>query len=161
VGGRDSVVAAPGLTVIDTPVFVIDLRYKRDKNFAANRTFLDQIAAGGRAATTIFNLLEVCGILSFNLRKTQLEELIHYFPQHYGIEVLPHSTFESPLPALKTGDLFEIISMRTGLGDALILGAIEKHIPGAARFVSWNAHHFDGRLSIPAMTPREFLDHFS
>lgn len=154
-------VATPGLTVIDTSVFVIDLRYKRDKNFAVNRSFLDRIAAERRGATTIFNLLEVCGILSFNLNETQLKELVHYFPQHYRLEVFPHSTFESPLPALKTGDLFEIISKRTGLGDALILGAIEKHIPGAARFVSWNAHHFDGRLSIPALTPREFLDHFS
>jgi hypothetical protein len=87
--------------------------------------------------------------------------LFHYFPQRYRLEVLPHSTFESPLPALKTGDLFEIISMKTGLGDALIIRAIEKHIPCAARFVSWNAQHFRGHLSIPTLTPKEFLDQSS
>jgi hypothetical protein len=154
-------VVAAGLTVIDTPVFVIDLRYKRDRNFAANRSFLDRIAEERGGVTTIFNLLEVCGILSFNLTEKQLRELFHYFPQHYGLEVLPHSTFESPLPALKTGDLFEIISLKTGLGDALIIGAIEKHIPGVARFVSWNAQHFRSHLSIPTLTPKEFLDQFS
>lgn len=154
-------VAAAGLTVIDTPVFIIDLRYRRDRNFVANRTFLDRVAEKRGGATTIFNLLEVCGILSFNLNKKQLKELFHYFPQHYRLEVLPHSTFDSPLPALKTGDLFEIISMKTGFGDALIVGAIEKYVPGAARFVSWNARHFRGRLSIPTLTPREFLDQFS
>jgi hypothetical protein len=69
VGGRHSVVATAGLTVIDTPVFVIDLRYRRDKNFAANRSFFDRIAQDQGGATTIFNLLEVCGILSFNLTK--------------------------------------------------------------------------------------------
>lgn len=154
-------VAAAGLTVIDTPVFVIDLRYRRDRNFATNRSFLDRIVADGGGATTVFNLLEVCGILSFNLNEKQLRELFHYFPQHYRVEVLPHSTLESPLPALKTADVFEIISKKTGFGDALIIGAVEKHLPGAARFVSWNAQHFRDRLAIPTLTPKEFLDQFS
>jgi hypothetical protein len=155
------VVAAPGLTVIDTPVFVIDLRYKRDRHFSSNRAFLDRIAKEGRAATTIFNLLEVCGILSFNLNNDQLKEMFHYFPHHYKVDVLPHSTFESPLPALKTGDLFDVIARKTSFGDALIISAVENHIPGTACFVSWNARHFEGRLSVPAFTPREFLEHFS
>jgi hypothetical protein len=155
------VVAPPGLTVIDTPVFIIDLRYKRDRHFSSNRAFLDRIAKEGRAVTTIFNLLEVCGILSFNLNEEQLKELFHYFSQHYNVDVLPHSTLESPLPTLKTGDLFDVIARKTSFGDALIISAVEKHIPGTASFVSWNARHFKGRLSVPAFTPREFLEHFS
>ena len=97
-------VAAPGLTVIDTPGFVIDLRYKRDRHFPSNRAFLDRIAREGKAATTIFNLLEVCGIMSFNLNERQLKELFHYFPQHYNVDVLPHHALENPFLqwALKT-----------------------------------------------------------
>jgi hypothetical protein len=68
---------------------------------------------------------------------------------------------ESPLPSVKVEDLFSIISRKTGLGDALIIAAIEKYVPGAAWFVSWNARHFKGRLSIPPLTPREFLDRYS
>ena len=154
-------VATPGVTVIDTPVFVIDLRYKRDRNFASNRAFLDRLVEEGHAATTIFNLLEVCGILSFNLSERQLEEMFHYFPQHYNVDVLPHSTLESPLPPLKTGDLFHVIARKTSFGDALIISAVEKHIPGTGCFVSWNARHFKGRLSVPTLTPREYLDRFS
>lgn len=153
-------VAAAGLTVIDTPIFVIDLRYKRDRNFSANRTFLDEIAKRRAGVTTIFNLLEVCGILSFNLSAKQLTELFHYFPQHYEVDVLPHSTLESPLPAFITDDLFRLISMKTAFGDALILAAVQKHVSGAARFVSWNAEHFQGRLSIPVLTPREYLERY-
>lgn len=153
-------VAAAGLTVVDTPIFVIDLRYKRDRNFSANRRFLDEIAKRQGSVTTIFNLLEVCGILSFNLSEKQLLELFHYFPQHYHVDVFPHSTMESPLPAFSTEDLFKIISMKTAFGDALILAAVQKYVPGAARFVSWNAEHFQGRLAIPVLTPREFLDRF-
>ena len=150
--------ATTGLTVIDTTVFIIDLRYKRDRHFAANRSFLDRIAQARSEATTLFNLLEVCGILSFNLNEKQLQELFSYFPQRYSVDVLPHATLKSPLPALQTEDLFRIISGKTSFGDALIIAAIEKYIPGAACFVSWNARHFAGRLSIPALTPKEFLE---
>lgn len=146
-----------GLTIIDTSVFVIDLRYKRDRNFAVNRDFLDRIAQSRSGATTLFNLLEVCGVLSFNLNERQLRELFFYFTEHFRVEVLPHLDFESFLPALKVGDLFEIISRKLSFGDALIVAAIEKCVPGAARFVSWNAQHFAGRLSIPSLTPKEFL----
>ena len=146
-----------GLTFIDTSVFVIDLRYKRDRNFAPNRAFLGRVAEEGGGVTSIFNLLELCGILSFNLNENQLKELFFYFPEHYHIEVLPHTSREGLLPTFELGDMFEIISRRAGFGDALIIAAIEKHIGGAARFVSWNARHFKGRLSIRSLTPREFL----
>ena len=52
-------------------LFVIDLRYKRDRNFSVNRTFLERIAHNHTGVTTLFNLLEVCGILSFNLEEKQ------------------------------------------------------------------------------------------
>ena len=146
-----------GLIVIDTSVFVIDLRYKRDKEFPVNRAFLDRAAQSGSAATTIFNLLEVCGILSFNLNEQQLRELFHYFIQHYNVEVLPHASLESSLPAFTAGDLFNTILKKVSFGDALIAAAMEKYVRGAECFVSWNAHHFKGKLSAPSLTPRQFL----
>jgi len=157
VARSDQVDAVAGLTVIDTSVFVIDLRYKRDRNFAANRAFLERVAQERSGATSIFNLLEVCGILSFNLNEKQLRELFFYFPEHYQVDVLPHASLDSLMPAFKTADLFDVIARKAGFGDALIIGAIEKHLPGAACFVSWNARHFKRRLSIPSQTPAEFL----
>ncbi len=150
--------ATTGVTVIDTTVFIIDLRYKRDRHFAINRAFLAWIARTRRRATTLFNLLEVCGILSFNLNEKQLQELFTYFSQRYAVEVLPHATLQSPLPALQTQDLFAVISGKASFGDALIIAAIEKYLPKATHFVSWNARHFVERLSIPALTPKEFLE---
>jgi len=147
-----------GLTIIDTSVFIIDLRYKRDKNFATNRAFLNHVAQDRSGATTIFNLLEICGVLSFNLNQKQLQELFFHFAKHYQVDVLPHLDFESLLPALKVGDLFEIIARKVSFGDALIIAAMEKCVSGAASFVSWNAQHFTDRLSIPSLTPREFLE---
>src|SRR5687767_34300 len=59
--GSDPMVAASGLTIVDTNVFVIDLRCRRDRNFKANRRLLDRIARDGDGATTLFNVLEVAG----------------------------------------------------------------------------------------------------
>lgn len=150
--------ATTGVTVIDTTIFIIDLRYKRDKHFAANRAFLEWVAQTRSGVTTLFNLLEVCGILSFNLNDKQLQELFSYFSRRYAVEVLPHATLQSPLPALQTQDLFRIISEKASFGDALIIAAIEKYLPQATYFVSWNARHFVGRLAIPSVTPQEFLE---
>lgn len=60
------------LVLVDTNIFAIDLRYKRDSNFENNRAFLDLIAEKKNGFTTIVNLLELCGILSFNLNEKQL-----------------------------------------------------------------------------------------
>lgn len=59
------------LVLVDTNIFVIDLRYKRDKNYETNRAFLDYMGEKRNGFTTIVNLLELCGILSFNLNEKQ------------------------------------------------------------------------------------------
>lgn len=52
---------------VDSNLFVIDLRYRDDPNYRVNRRALDRLAEGGQGMTSVLNLLEVCGILSFNL----------------------------------------------------------------------------------------------
>ena len=54
---------------IDTDIFVRDLRYPNDPLLEINQRFLEKVMSGKIAATTsIFNVLEVCGILSFATR---------------------------------------------------------------------------------------------
>lgn len=144
------------LVVVDTDVFVRDLRYIRDRETKTNRRFLDVLAQQGNGVTTIVNLLELCGILSFNLAPGQLKELFFYFPKRYRIQILPIHTLEDPLPAVEIRDLFACISSKMSFGDALVAACIEKFLPGADLFVSWNARHFQ-HLGIPALTPTQFL----
>ena len=47
------------LVLVDTNVFVIDLRYKRDAYYELNRAFLDHMAEQKNSFTTIANLLEL------------------------------------------------------------------------------------------------------
>jgi predicted nucleic acid-binding protein len=149
--------AQSGLIVVDTNIFVIDLRYPRDRHYAANRRFLQKLMQTGQGATTLFNVLEVCGILSFNLNAQQLQELFHHFSQKYQVQVLPFAELDRPLPVLAGADLFAYLKQRASFGDALLMATIAAHVPGATQFISWDAAHFRGKLSIPVLTPNEFL----
>ena len=152
----DEVVQKAALIVVDTDVFVRDLRYVRDREYKTNRRFLETLRKEQNGTTTIVNLLELCGILSFNLSPSQLKELFFYFPRRYRIQVLPIHTMEKPLPEVEIGKLFERMAGKMSFGDALVAAFIEKFIPGADLFVSWNARHFQ-TLKIPAVTPAQYL----
>lgn len=150
-------VAQSELIVVDTNVFVIDLRYPRDRHFSVNRRFLHGLAQTGKGVTTIFNVLEVCGILSFNFHTQQLRELFHHFSQRYQVQVLPFTTLDRPLPILSGSDVFGYLEQKISFGDALLMATIMNHLPGATQFVSWDAPHFRGKIRVPVLTPGEFL----
>ena len=155
--GSNPAVAASGLILLDTNIFVIDLRYRRDRNFRTNRRLLDRVASDGDGATTVFNVLEVCGILSFNLNDEQVRELFHHFPARYGVRVLPADGTDRPLPGLTCAEVLETIARKASFGDALLIATIERHVPGAAAFVSWDADHFRDKLAVPVLSPEEIL----
>lgn len=142
---------------IDTNVFVIDLRYKDDANFRINRNFLDFVSENGKGSTSILNLLELCGILSFNLNQRQITELFHYFPLRYTIDVIPSNSIDSPFPEIAVKDIMELIYKKVSFGDALIANLVNGHLKENSIFVSWDAVHFRHLLSIKTMTPKEFL----
>lgn len=146
-----------GAIFVDTNVFVIDLRYGRDKNFKKNRSFLDFISEDGRGIMSIFNLLEICGILSFNLNHQQIRELFYYLPVKYNIEVVPSHDMGSFLPAMSVDAIMDVIYNKASFGDALIANFVKRNLSPATVFVSWDALHFQGLLSVETLTPREFL----
>lgn len=150
-------VSKEGIIVLDSNLFIIDLRYKRDRHYRINRAFLDSIPTTQTVVITIVNLLEVCGILSFSLSEQQILELYHYLPERYHVEVVPSHSFYSPLPAVTVDRLLGLISRKMSFGDALVMTMVETHVPYASFFISWDAAHFRGKTSIPVMTPEEFL----
>ena len=145
------------LVLVDTNIFVIDLRYKRDTNFKVNRAFLDLIAERKTGFTTIVNLLELCGILSFNLNETQLTELWFYFQDRYSIPVIPEAKFENRFPEIEIEDIFNLIKNRTSLGDALMISVSQKYLPFISTMVTWDNVHFGTIFNGTVLTPAEYL----
>lgn len=142
---------------VDTDVFVRKLRYPRDQSSEVNSRFLERVKGGRiKAATSIFNVLEVCGILSFNLAPDSLIGLYTGFGEHFGVKIF--------FPADRDGNLqydyagiFKNIQTKQSLGDAQVNYVVERFCDLVSGVVSWNAHHFDGKLPVPVMTPEEFL----
>jgi len=111
----------------------------------------------GRGVTSIINLLEVCGILSFNLNRQQILELFYYFPKKYRVDIIPSSEMDIFLPETSVGAVMEMIYQKASFGDALVANIVNVSMLGGAVFVSWDALHFRKLLSVRAMTPEEFL----
>lgn len=146
-----------GVIAIDTNVFVIDLRYRRDRNFGINRRFLRRVHEQGGGVTSLVNLLEIVGILSFNLNERQLREFSLYFPEKYNVHVIPAPSAGARLPEFETSRLMEIMGKKASFGDALVAASIESFISHASCFVTWDSGHFDGKVGMPVMSPAEYL----
>jgi len=149
------------LALIDTNVFVIDLRYRQDTHYRTNRKFLDAIGEDGTGFTTIVNLLEICGILSFNLNDRQLRELWVYFEQKYRVTVLPDTGLEGTLPSLRIRAVFGWIRKRLSFGDAYILALARKQLPSVSLMITWDKEHFKGKFEGSIYTPTEYLQNRS
>lgn len=145
------------MIVVDTNVFVIDLRYPRDPLHGSNRSFLEALARRGTGLTTLVNLFEVVGILSFNLNAHQLRELVVHFPRRYGVRVVPELDLDADLPAVRQRALIDRMASRCSFGDALVLETAQVCARDCSHFVSWDAGHFAGRTSLTVATPEEML----
>ncbi len=141
---------------IDTDVFVIDLRYRRDDNYDDNKLFLSKAASSG-ATTSYYNILEVCGILSFNLNKKQLFDLYHHFPRRYNLKNIRPLKPNELLPAFSIATLMNVMSMKASFGDTLVICAAKNLGERLEYFVSWNAEHFTGKLDVDVLTPVDYL----
>ena len=64
------------MLLIDSDVFIIDSRYRKDAKYRTNKNFLDFVHEEEKY-TTIFNLLEITGILKILLCLSQLLQNKH------------------------------------------------------------------------------------
>jgi predicted nucleic acid-binding protein len=146
------------MILIDSDVFLIDLRYPRDRRAGQNRAFLDRIGRSGNGATTVINLLEVTGILSFNLNPQQVAEFYTHFPRRYQIRVVPAHDPRQRLSALRVSEVLQEVQTKMAFGDALIAALVRQLSPEVEAFVTWNDQHFRGRLMPPVLTPATFTE---
>lgn len=137
---------------IDSDVFLIDLRYPTDPRAPVTRQFLEEVARSGLGATTVFNLLEVTGILSFNLSQPQVVEFYVHFPTRYRVRVLPYHDPVRSVPGLRIAELLRVMRWKASFGDALI-AALVNRMRDVRAFVTWNEDHFRGRIAVPVFTP--------
>jgi len=139
---------------IDTDIFVIDKLFPEDPRYKANKDFLN---LKEERCTSIYNVLELCGLASFTLSTVELRSLFTNFHRHYNLEIAyPKLFYLSPEEMLSSSvaRVFEKICMKMNYLDAQILLIAEEYDSSA--FVTWNKKHFEGRTHIPICTPKEY-----
>ena len=143
---------------IDTDIFVRDLRYRDDKNIKDNDHFLNLVKLKKVIGlTSIFNLLELCGILSFNLSPESLFHLYWGFKKKYQLkQILFGKTFDENL-SIDINIIFGYLIKKMSFGDALVAACIEYHKDQIEGFVSWNVKHFEDKLNINLYTPHTLI----
>jgi hypothetical protein len=149
------------MVIIDSDVFLVEYRFRRDERAEINTLFL-AAAREAAPALTIYNLMEILGILSFNLSPARLMTWREWLKERYQLAIL--------WPAVSYGteqEFFEqiiyqqpfsrMIAQPTPFLDALVIDAAER-TPGARAFVTWNARHFVDKIRLPVMTPAQYLN---
>jgi hypothetical protein len=146
------------MIVLDSDVLVMDLRYSRDARFALNRQALDKLVQSQLPlGITCHTLLEVLGVLTFNLATSDLLDLVIQLPIRYRLSVIPEPNLNPAYAGLSCDDVRGAIARRLAIGDAVTFLQVERFIPQAVCLLTWNARHFVGKLAIPVLTPEEWL----
>lgn len=147
------------MILLDADVLLLDIRYPNDARFATNRATLDRLRdEAWNVGVTVQALLEVVGILSFNVSPAKLPVLWRQLPIQYGLDVCPDSQRHPDYAGCTVQELMNQMAKRMALGDAVQALQIERFVPSANCLMTWNAQHFRGKLAIPVMTPEEWLN---
>jgi hypothetical protein len=146
------------MILLDADVLLLDIRYPRDIRFATNERLLQTLHARNlERGITLYALLEVIGVLSFNLSTDQLRQMYTLLPGRYGLQVVPHWEAQQYLPTFPLSAVLAQIEKKMAMGDAVQGMYIEHCVPQASCLLSWNVRHFRQELTIPVLTPQEWL----
>ncbi|MCC6499483.1 MAG: hypothetical protein IT313_04355 [Anaerolineales bacterium] len=149
------------MVVIDTDVLLLAFAYPNDDRQKINQKFLETVQTA-QPATTIYNVMEILGQLSFNLSAEQLDRWQDWLVNAYDLtivwdidpeeRIVPETwheiLYERPIRKMRT--------VRMAFVDALILSAAERAL-NVNHFVTWNARHFKGKTTLSVLTPEEYL----
>ena len=142
---------------LDTDLFVRSLRYERDAQQENNRLFLERVRSKKiRAATSLFNVLETCGVLSFNYSTEDLLKLYANFAQLFSVKILATLNDQGE-PRYLPEKIFSQILKKQSLGDAQMSYVVKEFSDKIECLVTWNAKHFRNKVVCPVFTPQEFL----
>ena len=149
------------MVVIDSDVLLLAFAYPNDDRQKMNQKFLEAVQTA-QPATTIYNVMETLGQLSFNLSAEQLDGWQDWLANAYNLTIIWDTDSKEKVdPETWSEIIYErpfqkMQTVRMAFMDALILSSAE-HTPDVECFVTWNAKHFKEKTSLKVLTPEEYL----
>lgn len=147
------------MVVIDSDVLLLAFAFQNDSRQEINQKFLEFVQTA-QPATTIYNVMEVVGQLSFNLSAERLDQWQSWLVDAYQLTVIWMADAEMEKESFRD-ELFDrpyqkMRDQRMSFMDALVLSLAE-HATDVECFVTWNAKHFKGKTTLTVLTPEEYL----
>ena len=148
------------MVAIDTDVLLLAFAFQNDKRQAANTAFLQRVQTA-EPATTVCNLIEILGQMSFNLSPVHLDAWQSWLIEAYQLTVIWPVEMDRMSALSFRAEIFDqpfarMRAHRMSFMDALVLNLSER-TPGVESFVTWNARHFKSKSSLTVLTPEEYL----
>lgn len=149
------------MVVIDSDVLLLAFAFQNDSRQEINQKFLEFVQTA-QPATTIYNVMEVLGQLSFDLSAERLDQWQSWLVDAYQLTVIWMADAEKEMEKeLFRDELFDrpyqkMRDQRMSFMDALVLSLAER-APDVECFVTWNAKHFKGKTTLTVLTPKEYL----
>jgi hypothetical protein len=144
--------------LLDSDIILIAMRYPNDPKFSVNHQALQHIQAEQLAAgITLQALLEVVGILSFNITSAQAPTLAANIQAAYRLATFPNPQQYPDYASCTIQEIVVEMGRQMALGDAVQAVQIARYASFADCLLTWNAKHFVGKLVLPVLTPREWL----
>jgi hypothetical protein len=146
------------MILLDSDVLLIAHRYQKDARFPVNAQAIQQVqGAAIPLGITLQALLEVVGILSFNVPAGTVPRLPHFLVGLYGFQVFPDIQRNPDYAGCTIAELIAQMDRQMSLADAVQAVQIARFASHADCLLTWNARHFQGKLTIPVLTPQEWL----
>jgi len=134
------------MVVIDSDVLVLAFSFANDERQKTNQKFLETVQSA-QPATTIYNVMEVLGQLSFNLPAEHLADWQDWLANAYNLTVIWDADSKEKIEPETWREIIyarpfqKMQTVRMAFMDALVLSAAE-HAPDVECFATWNAKHF-------------------
>ena len=135
------------MVIMDTDVLLLAFAFPRDERQKTNQKFLEAVQTA-QPATTIYNVMETLGQLSFNLSAEQLNQWQDWLVNAYNLIIIwdvdENITVENWREIIYERPFQKMQSVHMAFMDALILLSVER-APDVEGFITWNAKHFKGK----------------
>lgn len=147
------------MILLDSDVLLIDIRYPQDPRFGVNSLALQTLGTASiPLGIMAHTLLEIIGILSFNVSPGNIPKLSANITGRYGLQVILDPAQFPEYAGCTYADLMNQIRQQMALGDAVQAVQIARFASRSQCLLTWNARHFFGKLVIPVLTPQEWLN---
>ncbi len=144
------------MILCDSDIFAIYHFFTHDLRYQKTREFLEK-DNNNQIATSIYNLLELAGILSSGGKAGLGEEILYRYLNAADIKILfPDIGYLSRDVFWEEycSNVMEVIQRGIRYGDAKIIWIAELHEVSA--IITYNTRHFQQKTSVPVMNPDEW-----